>query len=251
MTDLETLNSRNQFTYIKKLTVRAWWADGLWDFVMAGFYILLAVSIYFLTFDLITPGITPPWPFNLQDPHDPWQKITLGWMLGSLVIIGVYMYLTYLLVKLAKQHWIAPITGDVRHTFWLPVETRAALMYVGIYILLSVGLIFINDRLFGGSRVLSVFMITAPAAIFFSIGQEYWLRRYILLSIVGLLFCLAFEWLLAGYLTANLQALPAFLRVSNDYGNPIFPLLIWAVLLIVSGFYGLNSTLRGVHASGN
>ena len=248
MTTFDILNNREQLTHLKKLTVRAWWADGLWDFAMAGFYILLAVFIYYMTFDLITPNITPPWPFNLQDPNDPWQRIALGWILGSIVLMGVYVYLAYLLVKAAKRRWIAPITGDVRHTFWLPIETRAALMYVGIYIFLSFVLLIINEKFTGGSRVLSVFMITAPAAVFFSVGQEYWLKRYIILSGAGLLICLAFEWLFAGALS-GFQNVPLFLQSSTEVGNPLIPLLIWAVLLLVSGVSGLYATLRGANAS--
>jgi hypothetical protein len=229
---------------LKKLTVRAWWVDGLWDFAMSGFFALLALFFYYFTYINTFPASDWPWPFNLQQAGDPIQRATLGWILVNVLVMGVYVYLAYRLVKHLKQEWIAPLHGDVRHSFWLPVDLQTMLIYSGLYVFLSVVLILLNQQFTGGSRMFSVFVTTAPAAIFFALGQGYWLRRYTITSLAGFFICLALEWLV----TTNASPLQAPLNIWNVspfYGNPAIPLLVWAAMMLFSGAIGLSLALRG------
>ncbi len=225
-----TLQTLDDYT---RQTVRAWWADGLWDLAMGGFFALTAWTWL--------------WPFITREPINPMQREISLWVLGLFPFVLGYAWGAYKLVSWLKDRWLAPRLGAVRHPFWLPLERRALWLQFGIALVglsLFVGLC---AGLKSGPHFLSAGFALAPTGILFAVGHAYRLPRYQWLSAAGTLSCLALE--LLGTRSADyLRGPSSFFEVSPLFGNPALPCLVWAVACLLSGLAGLYQTVRSSHA---
>lgn len=228
-------------------TVRAWWADGLWDLAMAGFLVVTAVWLYPLIRVFAFPSWTWPWPFTTQETINPMQlEITL-WAAATLVIWAGYVYLAYQVVSWLKRRFVAPRLGDVRFNFMLPIENRTMAAYVALYLLGSFLVMLLLAWLKDGPRLATAFCLVAPASLLFVLGRTYALARYKWVAGLGLGFSL-----LAEFFTTTavyLQGPTNFMDVSPILGNPSLPLLVWAGVLLVSGSLAFYQTMRLPHVS--
>jgi hypothetical protein len=235
-----TLKTLDDYT---RHAVRTWWADGLWDLAMAGFFALAAVWTYLLVRVWAFPSWTWPWPFTTREVVNPRQWEISLWALGFFPLILGYAWCAYKLVDWLKSQVVAPQQGRVRHPFWLPLESRAYLLNVGLT-LLSLGLfIGLCVQFKNGPHFLSACFAVAPIGILFAVGRYYRLPRYQWLSLAGALGCLTLELLFT--LPANYQSGPrSFVEVSPLMGNPALPCAMWAAACLISGLTGLYRTLR-------
>jgi len=227
--------------YLRR-TLRAWWADGLWDLAMAGFLALTAVWLHPLIRVMAFPSWTWPWPFSTQETINPMQQEIILWALGTLAIWGGFAFLAYRVVSWLKRRFIAPRLGDVRFKFILPIENRIYVIFVVSYLLgslLVMGLLWLTK---GGPQFATAFCAVAPASLLFAVGKIYNLPRYQWVALLGLGLSLLAEFFTTA---ADYMQGPAnFLDVSPIYGNPSLTLLVWAGVLLVSGSLALYQTLR-------
>lgn len=228
-------------TYTRR-AVRSWWADGLWDFAIAGFFVLLAGWAHILVRVLAFPTWAWPWPFITDEVINPMQTQVMLWELAIIPLAAAYGWGAYKLVDRLKQGWLAPRQGYVQHGFWLKTAPQMWLVYLLLYLGLIVVFGALNLWLAGGARWGSLLCTTAPGAILLVIGQTYALPCYRFSGAAGLLLCGLVEW----FLTTNavFKGPKNFLDVSPELGNPAIPLLIWAVLFAITGALGLAGVLR-------
>lgn len=222
--------------------VRSWWADGLWDFAVAGFFFITAGWSYFLVRVNLFPSWTWPWPFQTSEVINPMHDQILLWTIGIVPLVAVYMWLTYQLVSYLKANWLASRQGDVRHAFWIRLETKVLVTYLVAYLGVTVLLAAVFLWLTGSPRYYSALCISAPFAILLSISGTYALPRYRYGALAGLAAGLLTELLLTQ--PANYQTGPLnFFDVPPQFGNPAIPLLIWAIVFLVSGTVALTRVL--------
>ena len=103
-------------------TVRAWWADGLWDMAVAGFCGLTAVWLFPLVRVLAFPAWTWPWPFVTEETVNPMRQEIALWALGMLAVWAVFSFVAYWVVSWLKRRFVATRLGDVRFKFILPIR---------------------------------------------------------------------------------------------------------------------------------
>ncbi|MBK8903443.1 MAG: hypothetical protein IPM53_19830 [Anaerolineaceae bacterium] len=237
----ETLNK-----YLRR-TVRAWWADGLWDLAMAGFLAVTAMWLYPLIRAVAFPSWTWPWPFTTQETIYPMHAEIIVWAMATLVIWSGYVYLAYRVVSWLKRRFVASRLGDVRFNFMLPIENRAIAVYVALYLLGSVLVMALLAWLKDGPRLAAALCIVAPASLLFVLGKTYALARYRWVAGLGLGLSLLAEFFTT---TAVYHQGPTnFMDVSPIVGNPSLPLLVWAGVLLVSGAFAFYQTMRLPHVS--
>lgn len=226
--------------YTRK-TIRLWWADGLWDMAMAGFFALTALWIHPLVRALSFPSWTWIWPFRTAETVNPMGGRILLWSLGILPVWWLYAWGAYRLVQAVKSRLSAG-AGEVRHGFWLPVERSVYLVHT----LVSAGGIILLSLVFSlgknGPHFLSACFIAAPAGILYAIGRTYRLPRYRYAALAGLIGGAALETLTtdAVYLEGPRQ----ILDVSPQFGNPALPFAVWAVVMTVTGLWAVIRTAR-------
>jgi hypothetical protein len=226
---------------LTRRAARAWWADGLWDFVIAGFMALLAVWMYILVRFIAFPAWT--WLIVPNETTNPFQAQLTLWLLAILPVGAAYTWATFRLVQGAKSRWLASRQGDVRHPFWMKLSPK---VLVGYSIGCLAAFIFASALALafaGGPHWLSAIVIAAPAAMLISLGIVYALTRYWIAGILGYLVCLALDILITT--PANYQVGPTgFFNVSPQFGNPALPLLGWVVIFLMNGLIGLSGVLR-------
>lgn len=238
----KSLSSSLPIEEYSRRTVRAWWADGLWDLVLAGFWALTALWNYPLVRTLDFPSWTWPWPFITQEHINPLSTEIKFWTVVLLPIWIGYAILAYLLVDRLKRILIAPRMGDMRHKFFLPMGRMFILLDLSLYVLASLLLGWLFWKTKGGPHLYSVFMITSFAVVLFLVGRKYHIRRYPWIAIIGAVLCI-----LAELLSTNavyLNGPKNFLDVSPFYGNPSLVCLVWAVMMFLNGAVTLRNTLR-------
>jgi len=229
-------------------TVRMWWADGLWDFAMAGFFGLTAYWAYVWIRVQAFPTWTWPWPFVTGEVVNPAREETWVWTFGIFPVWALYTWGAFKIVQALKTRWIAPRTGHVRFRFWMPVERKVYLFHLAWYAVSLTVLAVLFDLLKGGPHFMSAIFIVAPVGILFTIGWVYRLPRYRWVAAAGLVVGAALEFL-ATTPADYMQGPAGFFDVSPFYGNPALPLVVWAIILTASGALALARTLRG-HGDG-
>jgi hypothetical protein len=228
-------------------TVRAFWADGLWDFATAGMMFLLAYWMRVLTYLMSFPIRTWPWPFRGTGEHFDTSWQVSAWSLSLVVAIAVYAWLAWQVVLWLKERWVAPHVGSVRHPFFLRLEPRFALTYLGLYIASLALLSLLFNWLKGGPYLLGLTIATSFSAAYLALGRTYRLPRYVVLSVLGLLISVALQ---LNTRTASYQRGPlSWWEVDPLAGNPTLVCLVFAVLLVGSGVVGLLSVRRGAHGT--
>lgn len=228
-------------------TVRAWWADGLWDLAIAGFLVVTVAWLYPLVFAFAFPSWTWPWPFTTQETINPMRAEVTLWAVATLIIWVGYVYLAYWLVSWLKRRFVAPRLGDVRFNFMLPIDSQTIAAYAALYALGSILVMALLAWLKEGPRLVTALWIVAPASVLFVLGRTYALTRYRWVAGLGLFLALAMEFLTT---TAVYPQGPTnFMDVSPLLGNPSLPLLVWAGILLVSGSLAFYQTMRLPHAS--
>lgn len=228
-------------------TVRAWWADGLWDLAIGGFLVVTAVWLYPLVFAFAFPSWTWPWPFTTQETINPMQAEVTLWLAATLIIWGGYVYLAYRLVSWLKRRFVASRLGDVRFNFMLPIDSQTIAAYAALYALGSILVMVLLAWLKDGPRLATTFCLVAPASLLFVLGRTYALARYRWVAALGLVLALAMEFLTTT--AVYLQGPTNFMDVSPLLGNPSLPLLVWAGVLLVSGSLAFYQTMRLPHVS--
>ncbi len=226
--------------------VRAWWADGLWDFAIAGFFAVTALWAYPFVRVLAFPSWTWPWPFITQEPINPLQREITIWGMLILPVWAVYFLGANVLIRKLKARWIAPRTGDVRHAFFLPVEKRIFWLHVLIYTVLLALTSMVCVWFKGGSHWWSLIFVASPTGILYIIGLRYRLTRYRWMAFAGFAISLFLEFFATS--SADYARGPQhFFDVAPNYGNPALPLVIWTLVCIVGGVAALRQTLRQPH----
>ncbi|MBN1440450.1 MAG: hypothetical protein JW929_13660 [Anaerolineales bacterium] len=223
-------------------SIRAWWADGLWDLALAGFWAITALWTYPLVIALAFPSWSWPWPFITKEPINPLKNEVAFWGAALLAVWIAYIFLAWLLVTGLKRRFVAPRLGDVRHAFFLPIGRSFGLIFAAAYALGCLALAFLFWKARGGPHLFSVFMIVSFAGVMYLVGRKFDIRRYRWIAAAGSGLCIAAE-----LLTTNavyLEGPKHFLDVSPFYGNPSLPSLIWAALLLISGITAFRRVLR-------
>ena len=241
---MTTLNGNHPLglDQLTKRAVRAFWVDGLWDLAFAGVLLLMGLwgSVYvrFLAFP------SPTWPFGGD-----WDRQAVAWLglLALIASIGIYIWLAWVIVKALKRRLVAPFTGHVKHSLFLPMDRKVFIWYAVLY-LGGMGLLYLLFAwLKGGFYIMSIPFILSPAAIYWGIGRVYEIRRYQRMALCGFILALSLELILTT--PAVYQAGPRnFLDVIPAWGNPLLPCLIWGGTVMVSGLYGLISVRRPADA---
>jgi len=222
--------------------LRAWWADGLWELAMAGFWAITALWLYPLVQTLAFPSWTWPWPFITEQHINPLSTQITFWAIGLFFIWMAYIFLAWLLIDRVKRRFVAPRLGDVRHTFFLPLGRGFGLIFFAVYVLGCVVLSILFWKVKGGPHLFSVFGIASFAGVMYLVGRKFDIRRFRWIAIIGTVLCV-----LAEMATTNavfLNGPKHFMDVSPLYGNPSLPCLIWVGILVVSGFITLREILR-------
>ncbi len=226
---------------LTRRAVRAWWADGLWDFAIAGFMALLAGWMYVLVRVLAFPAWT--WPVVPAEVNNPFQAQITLWFLAIFPLGAGYAWVAFRLVQGLKSRWLASRQGDVRHPFWFKVTPQVLVVYTLAFLAMYIVAATLALAFAGGPHWLSALVIAAPAAMLVSLGTHYALPRYWKAGGLGMLACLALD--LLATTPANYQLGPrGFLDVSPQLGNPALPLLVWVAVFAVSGLIGLAGVLR-------
>lgn len=246
MSEMSAHSLGANITELRRQAMRSWWADGLWDFAMAGFFGLVALWSYILMRVMSFPSWSWPWPFMTDEAINPMQREIRLWVLAGLMILAAYIYGAYRVVQAIRSHQLAARQGEVRHPFWLPLEKRVLIIYLILFIGATALYAGINTLMLGEMRYYSVLFATAPAAMLFVVGHTYQLQRYQWVAVAGLALSVALEWL-ATTSASYMQGPRNFLDVPAFTGNPAVPLLIWFVLCIASGSIALSNVLRGNH----
>jgi len=166
---MKTTN-QNQVSTLDQLTkrsVRSFWMDGLWDLVIAGMLLIIAVwGLFYIKF-VAFPSWT--WPF-LQDLGQ-----SIVWMGLLLLVLGltVYIWIMWIVVKILKNRLIYPFTGFAEHRFFLPIDPKVFGWYVILYFT-GLGLLYgLFSWIKGGLNMMSIPFIISPAAILFGVGWFY------------------------------------------------------------------------------
>lgn len=228
-------------------TVRAFWEDGLWDFATAGLLMLMGWWMRVLTYLMAFPMWTWPWPFRPSGQHADTSWQVAAWSLTAVVGAIVYAGLAWKAVLWLKERWVAPYIGSVRHPFFLRLEPRFALTYLGLYIASLALLSLLFNWLKGGPHLLSLAIATSFSAAYLALGRTYRLPRYVALSALGLLVSVALE---LNTRAASYQRGPLNVWEADPFaGNPALACLVFAVLLIGSGVVGLLGVRRGAHGA--
>jgi hypothetical protein len=223
-------------------TVRAWWADGLWDLALAGFWLLTGALVYPLIRTLDFPSWTWPWPFITEEHINPLSMEITLWAAGLFFIWIGYIFLAWLLIERVKRRLVAPRLGDVRHKFILPMGRSFGLIFFAVYVLECVVLTALFWKVKGGPHFFSVFGIASFAGVMYLVGLKFNIRRYRWIAVIG-----SAATVLAELATTNavyMEGPKNFMDVSPLYGNPSLPCLIWAGILLVSGVITLRGILR-------
>jgi len=231
---MKTTN-QNQVSTLDQLTkrsVRSFWMDGLWDLVIAGMLLIIAVwGLFYIKF-VAFPSWT--WPF-LQDLGQ-----SIVWMGLLLLVLGltVYIWIMWIVVKILKNRLIYPFTGFAEHRFFLPIDPKVFGWYVILYFT-GLGLLYgLFSWIKGGLNMMSIPFIISPAAILFGVGWFYGIRRYLWIAGIGLVLSLLLELFVTTQ--ANYMAGPQnFLDTLPQWGSPSLPCLVWAGLFMISGLIGL------------
>lgn len=240
---MSTNTSPLSLNTLTKRTVRTWWADGLWDFAVAGFNVLLAGWFYIWVRVRAFPSWTWPWPFITNETVNPMQTQILLWTIGLVPFMVGYSYGAYRLVTLLKSRWLASRQGDVRHPFWLKLEPGMMVAYVLACLGLFVVITWMVQAATDGAHFISTAVISAYGAVLLVLGGTYSLPRYIWSGALGMVACTLVEM----YLTSSadfMRGPTGFFNVAPYYGNPAIPLLIFAAIFLVTGLVGLVQVLR-------
>jgi hypothetical protein len=225
-----------------RLAVRSWWSDGLWDLAMAFFFVITALWLYPIVRVEGFPSWTWSWPFITQEHINPLHNEIMLWELGIFGIWFAYVVIAYWIVVRLKRRFVAPRLGDIRHKFFLPVERKVYVFFLGVYLIgcLLLGVLYWYVK--GGPHLFSVVCAAAPAGIIFIIGRIYALPRYQWVAVAGLGLSILTEMLTTNAIYDNGPV--NFMNVSPLYGNPSLPLLIWGGLTLISGCLALRRTMR-------
>jgi len=227
-------SNHNQVSNLNRLTkrsVRSFWMDGLWDLVIGGMLLIIALwGLYYIKF-VAFPHWT--WPF-LQESG---KSIVWFGLLFLVLVLTVYIWIMWNVLKILKNRLIYPHTGIAVHRFFLPMDSKVFVWYGISYI---TGLVLLYGLFFwikGGFSVMSIPFIISPAAILVGIGWFYGIRRYLWIAGIGLVLSLLLELLVTTQ--ANYMAGPRnFLDTIPQWGSPTLPCLVWAGLFLVSGLLG-------------
>jgi len=225
---------------------RAWWADGLWELAMAGFWAITALWLYPLVQTLAFPSWAWPWPFITEEHNNPLSTQITLWAIGLFLIWMAYIILAWFLIGRVKRRFVAPRLGDVRQKFPLPMRRSFGLIFFAVYVLGCVVLSALFWKVKGGPQLFSVFGIASFAGVMYLVGRKFDIRRFRWVSIIGTV-----SSVLAELLTTNAVYMDGpknFMDVSPLYGNPSLICLIWAGILVVSGSVTLHRILRLPHA---
>lgn len=246
MSEISTHSLGVDVVELRRQAVRSWWADGLWDFAMAGFFGLMAIWSYVLMRVMSFPSWSWPWPFITDEPINPMQREIGLWMLGGVVLLAAYSYGAYRVVQAIRSRQLAHVQGEVRHPFWLALEKRVWVSYLILFIIVTALYTGINTLVLGEMRYYSVLFTTAPAVMLFVVGLTYRLKRYQWVAVAGLVLSIGLEWL-ATTSADYMQGPRNFLDVPAYSGNPAIALLVWFAICIASGSIALTHALRGDH----
>lgn len=232
--------NHNMVTALDQLTkksVRSFWMDGLWDLVISGMLVIIAVwGMFFVQF-VVFPSWT--WPFF------PDANRSAVW-LGLLILVGIlviYIGIMWKVVGFIKRRLLSRYTGYAEHRFFLPVDNKVYICYAIIY-MTGVGVLYgLFAWLTGGIHMMSVPFIISPAAILFGIGLFYKVQRYLWMAVVGFISAILLE--LLATTNATYQVGPRnFLDILPAWSSPTIPCLVWAVLFFISGIMGLIGVWR-------
>lgn len=222
---------------LTKKSVRAFWLDGLWDLVISGMLVIIAVwGMIYLQF-VAFPSWT--WPI-LQNAGS--SVVWIG-LLILVVVLGLYIWIMWKVVTNIKENIISPYTGYARHRFLFPVDPKVYAWYAFLY-LGGLGILYgLFTWLTGGTHMMSVPFIISPAAILIGVGYFYRIQRYIWIAAIGFTMAVLLE--LFAVTQANYLAGPSnFLDILPQWGSPALPCLIWASLFLTSGLFGLIGVWR-------
>lgn len=223
-------------TELTRRSVRAFWADGLWDFAVAGICVILGIWVYPLTL-LRFPMQAWAWPFSTLENRNSLGVLGAAWLLIIIGVGALFLWIAWKIVIRLKERFIAPYTGNVKHAFWLPIENKVILWYLVVYLAGGVVLALLFAAFKGGPHMLAVFYILSPAAILFRIGQVYNLPRYRWIAAVGFIVSLGLEAFATTH--APMSTGPRdFWEVSAFFGQPAMACAVFSLLLIVSGVIG-------------
>ncbi|MGB7539691.1 MAG: hypothetical protein WBM17_14210 [Anaerolineales bacterium] len=173
--------------------IRAWWADGLWELAMAGFWAITALWLYPLVQTLAFPSWTWPWPFITEEHINPLSTQITLWVIGLLFMWMAYILLAWFLIDRVKRRYVAPRLGDVRHKFLLPMGRSFGLIFFAVYVLGCVGLSILFWKVKGGPHLFSVFGISSFAGVMYLVGRKFDIRRFRWISIIGTAGCILAE----------------------------------------------------------
>jgi hypothetical protein len=225
---------------------RAWWADGLWELAMAGFWAITALWLHPLVQTLAFPSWTWPWPFITEEHINPLGTQVTLWVIGLFFMWMTYIFLAWVLIGRVKRRFVAPRLGDVRHKFFLPMGRSFGFFFFAVYFLGCVVLSILFWKVKGGPHLFSVFGIASFAGVMYLVGRKFDLRRFRWVAIIGTILCVSAEMLTTT--AVYLDGPKYFMDVSPLYGNPSLICLIWAGMLLLSGFIAVRRTLRLPHA---
>lgn len=223
-----------------KRSVRSFWMDGLWDLVISGMLVIIAVWGAIYVQIAAFPSWT--WPFFQNAGR------SMVWIGLLILVAGLALYIwgMWMVVKLVKKRMVAPYTGFAEHRFIMRVDHKVYGWYLILYIC-GLGILYgLFAWISGGVHMMSVPFIISPAAILVGVGWYYQIRRYLWLAAVGLV--LAFLLEIFATTQANYLAGPQnYLNILPQWGSPVLPCLVWAALFLVSGVLGLAGTWRRAH----
>jgi hypothetical protein len=225
---------------LTRRSIRAFWMDGLWDLALVGALLILGVwgifYIQFVAFSSIT------WPF-LQDLG---RQMTWLGLSALIVVLTIYVWVAWIVVRKLKRIWISPLTGHAEHKFVLPLENKTYLSYFFLY-LVGIGLLYgLFAWIKGGVHVMSVPCIISPAAALWVVGRMYNIRRYLWTAGSGLLLSIFLELSLT-WPASYVHGQQDFLNVRPEWGSPALPCFVWAAIFLISGLIGFFSLRRGSH----
>jgi hypothetical protein len=228
-------SNHNQVSTLDQLTkrsVRSFWMDGLWDLVIAGMLLIIAMwGLFYIKF-VAFPSWT--WPFF----NDAGQSVVWFGLLLLVLGLTVYVWIMWVVVKKIKERIVYPYTGYADHRFLLPMDPKVFGWYAILYIT-GLGLLYgLFYLIKGGFNVMSIPFIISPAAILVGVGWFYGIRRYLWIAGSGFILALLLEFLIITQ--ADYMAGPRnFLDTLPQWGSPTLPCLVWTGLFMISGVIGL------------